>query len=97
MHRGVLRNGTLAAARPITHEAFEFWNEQQQQQHLEGVTEAVLSRDNSTQDGYPSYPGALPLSTGPPPRLHGSTLVCPRFCVAGLGSGSGCRAEVQCS
>ena len=29
MHRRALRNGTLAAARPVTHEAFEFWHEQQ--------------------------------------------------------------------
>lgn len=85
MHRGVLRNGTLAAARPVTHEAFEFWNEQQQQQHLEGITEGMLTRDNSTQDGYPSYSGALPLSSGPPPRLHGCTLKCSNFSVAALG------------
>lgn len=28
MQRRALRNGALAATRPVTHEAFEFWHEQ---------------------------------------------------------------------
>ena len=49
MHRRALRNGALAATRPVTHEAFEFWHDQQHEGGGSGL------ESHGSREGGPAY------------------------------------------